>query len=133
MAKGKPRRKAPHERPYVSDLELHDALEDKLSARELQALERQIRRAVEIATERAVKAAVEETYKRHWAITMRVLRDRFGWGRDRLRRLWDACLDYLKDMEGGLISPREMLETLEHEDGIRLTLTVEGESNNAAS
>jgi hypothetical protein len=124
MAQKKRKKAPPHEHPYVSDLELHDALAARLDQRELQALERQIRRAVEIATERAVKAAVEETYKRHWAITMRVLRDRFGWGRDRLRRLWDACLDYLKDMDGGLITPQEMLDTLEHEDGIRLTWRV---------
>lgn len=127
MPKTKRRRQAPHERPYVSDLELHDAMAEKLTERELQALERQIRRAVEIATERAVKAAVEETYKRHWAITMRVLRDRFGWGRGRIRQLWDACLDYLKDMDSGLITTKEMLALLEHEDGIRLTWSVDGE------
>ena len=128
MAKNKPKRKpVPHERPYVSDLELYDALEEKLTVRELQALERQIRRAVEIATERAVKAAVEEAYKRHWAITMRVLRDRFAWGKERLRRLWDASLDYLKDMDGGHITAQEMLDTLEHEDGIRLTWHVDGD------
>ena len=127
MAKNKKRRAAPHERPYVSDLELREALEEHLSERELQALERAIRRAVEIATERAVKAAVEEAYRRYWAISMRVLRDRFGWGRDRIRRLWDACLDYLRDMDGGLITSTEMLETLEHEDGIRITWSVDGE------
>ena len=126
MPKTKKRRAAPHERPYVSDLELREVLEEHLSERELQALERQIRRAVEIATERAVKAAVEETYKRHWAITMRVLRDRFGWGKDRLRRLWDASLDYLRDMDGGLLTTRNMLDTLEYEDGIRLTWSVDG-------
>ena len=121
MPKPNRKRQAPHERPYVSDLELHDALADKLTERELNALERQIRWAVEIATERAVQHAVEEAHRRHWAITMRVLRDRFGWGQERLRRLWDACLDYLKDMEGGLITAEEMLQTLENEDGIRIT------------
>lgn len=121
MPKPKRKRQAPHERPYVSDLELHDALAEKLTERELNALERQIRWAVEIATERAVQHAVEEAHRRHWAITMRVLRDRFGWGQERLRRLWDACLDYLKDMEGGLITAEEMLQTLENEDGIRIT------------
>lgn len=128
MAKSKQRKKAPpHERPYVSDLELRGALEDKLSVRELQALERQIRRAVEIATTRAVKATAEQCYRRHWAVCMRVLRDRFGWGQERIRRLWDACLDYLRDMESGLITPEEMLATLEHEDGIRLNWTVKEE------
>lgn len=127
MPKTKRKRQAPHERPYVSNLELRDALEERLNMRELTALEKQIRTAVEIATDRAVKAAVEETYKRHWAITMRVLRDRFGWGRGRIRQLWDACLDYLKDMDSGLITTKEMLAVLEHEDGIRLTWSVDGE------
>lgn len=129
MAQKKRRKAPPHERPYVSDLELRDALEAKLDTRELQALERQIRRAVEIATERAVKAAVEETYKRHWAVTMRVLRDRFGWGKGRIRQLWDACLDYLHDMDGGLITTQEMLDTLEHEDGICITWHVRVEDS----
>lgn len=127
MAQKKRKKAPPHERPYVSDLELHDALAERLDQRELQALERQIRRAVEIATTRAVEAAVTEAYKRHWAITMRVLRDRFGWGKDRLRRLWDACLDYLHDMDGGLITTKEMLAVLEHEDGIHLTWSIDGE------
>ena len=128
MPKPKRKRPAPHERPYVSDLELHDALAEKLTERELNALERQIRRAVEIATERAVEHAVEEAYKRYWAITMRVLRDRFAWGKDRLRRLWDQSLDYLHDMDGGLITAEEMLQTLENEDGIRITwrATIDG-------
>ncbi len=128
MPKTKPRRRqTPHERPYVSNLELRHALEEKLSERELNALEKQITTAVQIAVERSVGGAVEEAYRRHWAITMRVLRDRFGWGRGRIRQLWDACLDYLKDMDSGLITTKEMLAVLEHEDGIRLTWSVDGE------
>lgn len=122
MPKNKPRRRqTPHERPYVSNLELRHALEEKLSERELCALEKQITTAVQIATERAVERVVEEAYRRHWAITMRVLRDRFGWGKDRLRRLWDQSLDYLRDMDDGLITAEEMLRVLEREDGIRIT------------
>jgi len=124
MAKSRVRKKqAPHERPYVSNLELREALAEKLTERELNALERQITTAVEIATERAVDHAVEEAYKRHWALTMRVLRDRFAWGKDRIRRLWDGVLDYLKDMDEGLITPEEMMDILEREDGIRITWT----------
>lgn len=122
MPKNKPRRRqTPHERPYVSNLELRHALEEKLSERELCALEKQITTAVQIATERAVERVVEEAYRRHWAITMRVLRDRFGWGKERMRRLWDQSLDYLHDMDSGLITAEEMLRVLEREDGIRIT------------
>lgn len=128
MPKTKPRRRqTPHERPYVSNLELRHALEEKLSERELNALEKQITTAVQIATERAVQLAVEEAYRRHWAITMRVLRDRFGWGKDRLRRLWDQSLDYLRDMDDSLITAEEMLRVLEREDGIRITWNARAE------
>lgn len=128
MARNKPKRRPePHERPYVSNLELRYALAEKLSERELNALEKQITTAVQIATERAVQLAVEETYRRHWAITMRVLRDRFGWGKDRLRRLWDQSLDYLRDMDDGLITAEEMLRVLEREDGIRITWNARAE------
>lgn len=128
MPKNKPRRRqTPHERPYVSNLELRHALEEKLSERELCALEKQITTAVQIATERAVERVVEEAYRRHWAITMRVLRDRFGWGKDRLRRLWDQSLDYLRDMDDGLITAEEMLRVLEREDGIRITWNARAE------
>lgn len=124
MAQSKKKRKpVPHERPYVSNLELKEALAEKLTERELNALEKQIRTAVEIATERACKMAVEETHTRDWSIVMRVLKDRFGWGKIRLVRLWDASIDYLKDIEDGLISTQEMLDTLEHSDGIRITWT----------
>lgn len=128
MPKNKPRRRqTPHERPYVSNLELRHALEEKLSERELCALEKQITTAVQIATERAVERVVEEAYRRHWAITMRVLRDRFGWGKERMRRLWDQSLDYLHDMDTGLITAEEMLRVLEREDGIRITWNARGE------
>jgi hypothetical protein len=102
-------------------MELREALAEKLTERELNALEKQITTAVQIAVERGVGGAVEEAYRRHWAITMRVLGDRFGWGKDRLRRLWDQSLDYLHDMDEGLITAEEMLRVLEREDGIRIT------------
>lgn len=47
MPKTTRKRQAPHERPYVSNLELRDALEAKMDTRELQAMERQIRRAMD--------------------------------------------------------------------------------------
>ena len=128
MAKSRVRKRTPHERPYVSNLELRHALAEKLTERELNALEKQITTAVEIATERAVEHAVEQAYIRHWAITMRVLRDRFGWGKERLKRLWAQSLDYLHDMDSGLITPEEMLSILEREDGIRITWTARMEN-----
>lgn len=114
--------------PRVDALTLGEVLREKLSRDELEALEREIRNTIAKEAGEAGRRAAEEAYKRHWAITMRVLRDRFAWGRERLRRLWDASLDYLRDMDGGLITPEEMLQTLEREDGIRITWTAEREA-----
>ena len=127
MPKTKRKRSAPHERPYVSALELHDALQDKLTVRELNALEKQIRKAVEIACNQTVAASVEETYKRHWAVTMRVLIDRFGWEQDDLTKLWDAVMDYLQDYAEGRLNTKDMLNTLEHEDNVTISWTAKDE------
>lgn len=127
MPKTKRKRSVPHERPYVSDLELHDALQDKLTVRELNALEKQVRTAVEKACDQAVALSVEETYKRHWAVTMRVLIDRFGWEQDDLTRLWDAVMDYLQDYAEGRLNTKDMLNTLEHEDNVTISWTAKDE------
>lgn len=121
MPKTKPRRRqTPHERPYVSNLELRHALEEKLSERELNALEKQITTAVQIATERAVYDTITATFVRHWAVLIRVMRDRFGWGQQRLLRLYDLCKDYLVDIAEERITVEEMLAVIEHDDDIRI-------------
>ena len=126
MGKQKPRRKPPKERPYVSNMELKEALSAKLTERELNALEKQVRTAVEIACDKAVAMAITETCKRDWAVALRVLRDRFGFGKERIRRLWGAAVEYLKDLDDGLISTQEMLNVLEREDEIVIHFTPEG-------
>lgn len=112
------RKRTPHERPYVSNLELRAALAEKLTERELNALEKQITTAVEIATERAVYDTITATFVRHWAVLIRVMRDRFGWGQQRLLRLYDLCKDDLVDIAEDRISVEEMLAVIEHDDDI---------------
>ena len=104
----------------ISKLELRDALTAKLDRGELEEIAREVNALVE--RERA--AATEEAYRRQFAVMMRVLRDRFGFGQDRLHRLWDACLEYIHDIDEGHMSTQEMLDCLEHEDGIRITWKV---------
>ena len=113
----KRKRPAQKERPYVSKMELHDALVEKLSMKELASLERQVEGVVKEALDQAVK----ETYKRHWAITMRVLIDRFGWGQEEIGKLWNACMDYLADYTDGRLNTEDMLKTLEHDDDITIS------------
>jgi hypothetical protein len=108
----------------VSNLELREALSERLNARELNALEKQIRTAVEIATERAVYQAIKETHQRDWATIMRVLIDRFAFESSDLARLWDAALEYLEDIKDGHITAREMLDTLANEDGVHIAWTI---------
>ena len=98
--------------------QLRAALKEKLTVAELAALEKQIRQAVEKATLQMAKEATEEAYTRQFAVIMRVLRDRFGFGRKRLRRLWDTCLEYIHDIDEGLLNTDEMLACLKNEDGI---------------
>ena len=119
MPKQKAKRKRPaqKERPYVTKMELHDALVEKLSMKELASLERQVEGVVKEALDQAVK----ETYKRHWAITMRVLIDRFGWGQEEIGKLWNACMDYLADYTDGRLNTEDMLKTLEHDDDITIS------------
>lgn len=105
--------------------ELRAALLDKLSVAELNLLERQIRQAVEKATLQMAKEATEEAYTRQFAVMMRVMRDRFGFGKKRLRRLWDACLEYIHDIDEGLLNTEEMLACLKNEDGIVISWRVD--------
>lgn len=120
MPKTKRKRAAPRERPYVTNMELREALEERLNIRELNALEKQVRTAVEIATTSAVEDAITATFVRHWAVLIRVLRDRFGWGQQRLLRLYEMCRDYLVDISEDRITVEEMLAVIEHDDDIRI-------------
>ena len=105
--------------------QLRAALIDKLSVAELNALDKQIRQTVEKACLQIAKESTEEAYKRQFAVTFRVLRDRFGFGRERLYRMWDLCLEYINDIDQGLLSTNEMLDTLQQEDGIKIDWRIE--------
>ena len=131
MAKQKPKPKKknrPLSTEYIEKLnneQLQEALIAKLSVAEITALEKQIRQAVEKACWQVAKESTEEAYKRQFAVMMRVMRDRFGFGRKRLRRLWDACLEYIHDIDEGLLNTEEMLACLKNEDGIVINWRVE--------
>ena len=123
--KRKPRPVRTEQIERVTNEELRAALKAKLSLAELAALDKQIRQANEKTAREAAALATEEAYKRQFAVMMRVMRDRFGFGKKRLRRLWDACLDYVHDIDEGLLSTEEMLQTLENEDRIKISWRVE--------
>lgn len=109
----------------IGNAELREALLDKLTVAEINELTRQTKNAIQRAAWEAAAQATEETYKRQFAVTMRVLRDRFGFGKKRLRRLWDAALDYINDIDEGRLNTAEMLATLKNQDGIEIRWRVD--------
>lgn len=126
MPKNKVRKHPPHRQKtlrydpvYTDGLtpDLRHTLKTKLTLPELIELEKQLRRCVE----ETAKRATLDTHKTTWAVTLRVLHDRFAFGAGRKKKLYDACLEYLRDIQEGRLTLKEMLDTLEHEDGIKLT------------
>lgn len=108
----------------IDNAALREALLDKLTVAEINELTRQTENAIQRATWEAAAAATEEAYKRQFAVMMRVAHDRLGFRRKRLRRLWDWCLEYVHDIDAGLLTTAEMLKCLENEDGIKITWSV---------
>lgn len=98
---------------------LREKIRDNFTAAEVMEMERQI----QVAVEKAEQAAVIETHNRTWAIVFRVLHDRFGFETEQKNILYNTAIEYLEDIRDGRISAQELLDTLEHQDGIRLVTT----------
>lgn len=97
--------------------DLRHALKTKLSLPELIELEKQLRKTVE----QTARRATFDTHKTTWAVTLRVLHDRFGFEAEDKRKLYDASMEYLVDIREKRITLQEMLDTLYNEDGILLS------------
>lgn len=122
----KPKPQFPVYDPFYTDgltPDLRKAVKAKLSITELVELEKQLRRIVE----HTQREATFNTHKTTWAVTLRVLHDRFGFEAEDKKLLYDTCLEYLKDIQDGRLTLKEMLDTLENDDGIRLLWTDEEE------
>jgi hypothetical protein len=98
---------------------LREKIRDNFTAAEVMEMERQI----QVAVEKAEQTAVIETHNRTWAIVFRVLHDRFGFETEQKRLLYDTAVEYLEDIRDGRLSAQELLDTLEHQDGIRMITT----------
>lgn len=55
-----------------------------------------------------------------YAIFLSVLRDKEGYGRRRLQRVWEEIQSLTASIDSGYVSVRDLLQTLEEEAGIRL-------------
>lgn len=118
---GKPHKPKPltYDPVYTDGLteNLRNALKAKLTLKELIDLELQLRKAVE----QTARRATFDTHKTTWAVVLRVLHDRFGFEAEEKKRLYESCLEYLKDIRDKRITLQEMLDTLYNEDGILLS------------
>ena len=118
---GKPHKPKPltYDPVYTDGLteNLRNTLKAKLTLKELIDLELQLRKAVE----QTARRATFDTHKTTWAVTLRVLHDRFGFEAEDKKRLYESCLEYLKDIRDKRITLQEMLDTLYNEDGINLS------------
>lgn len=118
---GKPKKPKPltYDPVYTDGLtdDLRSALKSKMTLKELVDLEAQLRKAVE----QTARRATFDTHKTTWAVVLRVLHDRFGFEAEQKKMLYDLSLEYLKDIQDGRLTIKEMLDTLENSDGIRLT------------
>lgn len=118
---GKPHKPKPltYDPVYTDGLteNLRNALKTKLTLKELIDLELQLRKAVE----QTARRATFDTHKCTWAVCLRVLHDRFGFESEQKKQLYDWSIEYLKDIRDGRLTLKEMLDTLENEDNVRLT------------
>lgn len=79
------------------------------------------RRPVSAAdVEKAKRNATREAVEVAWAIMFTALRDKEGWGKVRLRRLWNE-VEYLSEsIRDGYVSAKDLMQALEDEAGIFL-------------
>lgn len=78
------------------------------------------RPATQADVDKAKAQAVQESVKFAWAIMFSAMRDEFGWGGVRLRRLWDR-VNYISDsVEKGYVKVGDLIKALHDEAGIVL-------------
>lgn len=110
----------PRETDAALSEDLRQVLKANLSLAQLIELEKQLRRSMETALTKAVDETGREAYMRCFSTIFRVLVDRYGFGKKRLRDLYDGCLEYLQDIADGRITTQEMVDCLRNSDKIDL-------------
>jgi hypothetical protein len=69
---------------------------------------------------KAKKDAQDRAINITWAIFFSVMRDKEGWGRTRLARLWSEIEDLSDSITKGYVSVNDLMNTLRDEIGINL-------------
>lgn len=105
----------------VTDDQLRAKLKSTLTLAELAALQKQITRHEE---EEVIKAAENEAMT-VMAATLLVLHDRFGFGSKRKARFFSAAMDYIHDIDAGVLKLKDITDALEHQDKVKLTWKIQ--------
>lgn len=119
MSKSKCKKQSKFKRTREQEIHFMGNLAKKLKAvlstEEYDALQGFIQDEIRKSKKEATNQAVEWV----WALMFRILRDKFEWGQVRLTRLWDYAKSYSEDIEKGILTLPEIVESL-HEEGINL-------------
>ena len=86
------------------------------------------RPATQADVNRAKKEAQDQAVKIAWAIMFTCLRDKEGWGKIRLKRLWGEIENLSDSIAKGYVSIKDLFAVL-GEDGIELIENKEGDIN----
>lgn len=82
-----------------------------VNAEQLEAIKQQV-------TDNAVdRMVIVQMY-----ISLMVLRDYEGWGKKRLERFTDRCMDMLDSVDKGYLDYLDMINTIEEETGYKISL-----------
>lgn len=76
--------------------------------------------ALAAEAERSIREMSRLSLVAAYAIFLSVLRDKEGYGRRRLQRVWEEIQSLTASIDSGYVSVRDLLQTLEEEAGIRL-------------
>lgn len=76
------------------------------------------RPATQADVNKAKKQAIDAAIDVSWAISLTVLRDKWGFGRIRLKRYWEQINKLSEEMAEGRVSVVDLMDTLREEAGI---------------
>lgn len=76
------------------------------------------RPASQADVEKAKREAQSKAINYAWAIFFTVLRDKEGWGKTRLRRLWDEVNELSDSIAQGYVNIKDLMRVLESEANI---------------
>lgn len=88
------------------------------------------KRPGDVDTIKLKKESVDEAVTIAWAIFFSVMRDKEGYGKIRLQRLWQRIGDLSDSIKKGYVKIDDLIETLYVESGLNLGYNNESEDKN---